>query len=91
YFDSTGQYDQSLHKPYSEETAQLIDEEVRKLVQKAYARTKKLLIEHRDQLETLAEQLLEKEVILKKDLPAIFGEKETKAGATSKKNIPAKP
>lgn len=75
FYDSSGRYEQSLQKPYSEATAQLIDEEVRQLVAKAYKRTKALLVQHRKELEVLATLLLEKEVAVKKDLEAIFGKR----------------
>jgi len=73
FYDSSGQYEQSLQKPYSEATAQLIDEEVRSLVHNAYERTKSILLEHQDQLNTLAELLMEKEMVVKDDLLKIFG------------------
>ncbi len=73
YYDSTGEYSQSLQKPYSEETARLIDEKVRDLVRRAYERTKKILTEHEDQMLELAKLLLEKEVVDRKDLEKIFG------------------
>ncbi|MCB9267646.1 MAG: ATP-dependent metallopeptidase FtsH/Yme1/Tma family protein [Lewinellaceae bacterium] len=75
YYDSTGQYEQSLQKPYSEATAQLIDQEVHNLVESAYDRTKKVLQEHREELEQLAKLLLQKEVVFKKDLVEIFGKR----------------
>ncbi len=75
FYDSTGQYEQSLHRPYSEATAEKIDEEVRKLVENAYQRTKKLLQDHRTELEALAHLLLQKEVVFQKDLETIFGER----------------
>jgi ATP-dependent metalloprotease FtsH len=75
YYDSTGQTEYTFSKPYSEKTAQIIDEEVGKLIAKAYARTKDLLSQHRDMLTKLAEQLLEKEVIFKEDLEPIFGKR----------------
>ena len=75
YYDSSGQYEQSLQKPYSEATAELIDEEVHKLVESAYQRTVDLLKKHQDKLEELAELLLEKEVAMKDDLEAIFGKR----------------
>lgn len=75
FYDSTGQYEQSLHRPYSEATAQKIDEEVRKLIEGAYKRTKQLLQAHRTELEALAQLLLTKEVVFQKDLEAIFGER----------------
>ena len=78
FYDSTGQYEQSLQKPYSEATAQLIDEEVRKLVKEAYARTKTVLAKHRKELKELAELLLEKEVVVKADLEKVFGKRKAK-------------
>ncbi len=75
YYDSTGQYEQSLQKPYSEKTAQLIDQEVRKLIESAYNDTKKVLLEHRDQMDQLAQLLLSKEIVVKEDLEAIFGKR----------------
>ncbi|MCB0588924.1 MAG: AAA family ATPase, partial [Phaeodactylibacter sp.] len=67
--------EQSLQKPYSEATAQLIDQEVHNLVEFAYERTKKVLREHREELEKLAQLLLKKEVVFKKDLVEVFGER----------------
>ncbi len=84
YYDSTGQYEQSIHRPYSEATAKLIDEEVRKTVTAAYDRTKKLLLKHRSELNELAELLLEKEVVVKEDLEGIFG-KRIKADRSTRK------
>jgi len=60
-------------KPYSDETATLIDSEVRTIVEKAYVRTVKLLKEKREQLEIIAKQLLEKEVLLKSDVERLIG------------------
>ncbi len=62
-------------KPYSEHTSQMIDEEVRAMIAKAYQRTKALLTEHRAHLETLAHQLLEKEVLFQHDLEALIGKR----------------
>ncbi len=89
YYDSTGKYEQALQKPYSEATAQLIDEEVKKLVDQAYQRTLDILTEHRDELEALAHRLLKKEVVLKDELEEIFGvrsfeEQEEEAGVEKK-------
>lgn len=64
---------ESFQKPYSEKTAELIDNEVRALIEKAYARTKKMLEEHGDDLERVAQELLEKEIIFKTDLVALLG------------------
>jgi AFG3 family protein len=87
YYDSNGQYEQSLQKPYSEATARLIDEEVRKLVASAYARAKSVLAQHRRELKELAELLIEKEVVEKKDLLQIFGKREIKNKKLLKKII----
>lgn len=73
FYDSSGQNDYSFSKPYSEKTAQTIDEEVRKMVEAAYERTLGILRENKDKLAALAEKLLEKEVIFRDDLEAIFG------------------
>ncbi|MCC7500893.1 MAG: peptidase M41, partial [Flavobacteriales bacterium] len=75
FYDSTGQSEYSFGKPYSERTAQTIDEEVSKLVEVQYERAKKILVENKDKLTALASQLLEKEVIFKEDLEKIFGDR----------------
>jgi len=75
FYDSSGQSEYSFSKPYSEKTGQIIDEEVSKMVEEAYVRTKKILSENKDKLSLLAKKLLEKEVIYKNDLEAIFGER----------------
>ena len=75
FYDSTGQSEYSFGKPYSERTAQTIDEEVSKLVEIQYERAKKILVENKDKLTALASQLLEKEVIFKEDLEKIFGDR----------------
>ena len=75
FYDSTGQNERLLEKPYSEATAQLIDQEVRKLVRDAYERTKQILSANKDKLESLAKLLLEKEVVFEKDLEIIMGKR----------------
>lgn len=75
YYDSSGQSEYNFNKPYSEQTAKLIDEEVKKMVDIAYAKTKQILATNKDKLVTLAEKLLEKEVIFKEDLEEIFGKR----------------
>ena len=75
FYDSSGQSDYNFQKPYSEKTGQLIDEEVSKMVEEAYTRTKNILKDHKEQLTKLAELLLEKEVIFKDDLEKIFGKR----------------
>lgn len=64
-----------MQKPYSDKTAQIIDEEVKKFVDMAYIRTKELLMENKTKLEQLAKQLLDKEVIFREDLERIFGKR----------------
>jgi len=73
FYDSTGQSDYNFNKPYSEKTAEIIDEEVKKMVEEAYARTKKVLSENKANLEILASRLLEKEILYREDLEEIFG------------------
>lgn len=75
YYDSTGANEYGFTKPYSEKTAELIDEEVSKLIEAAYVRAKKILTENKHLLKQLAEKLLEKEVIFKEDLEQIFGKR----------------
>lgn len=75
YYDSSGQTEYSFTKPYSERTAQMIDEEVSAMVEDAYRRAKKILLEKKDMLVQLAERLLEKEVLFREDLVDIFGER----------------
>ena len=75
YYDSSGQSEYSFSKPYSEYTAKMIDEEVKKMTDIAYAKTKQILISNKVKLTLLAEKLLEKEVIFKEDLEDIFGKR----------------
>ena len=69
--DPKGEY--GFGKPYSDETAKLIDDEVRSMIEKAYDRTKALLLEKKEQLETIAQQLLQKEVLFQHDLETLIG------------------
>ena len=75
FYDSKGQGEYSFTKPYSENTAQTIDEEVKKLIGEAYVATKGLLSEHRDKLEVLAQALLKREIIYQHDLVELIGER----------------
>jgi len=75
YYDSSGQSEYSFHKPYSEKTSEVIDQEIKKIVESAYLRAKKLITEHKAQLEQLAALLLEKEVIFREDLEHVFGKR----------------
>jgi cell division protease FtsH len=62
-----------FQKPYSEETAKMIDQEVRKMIDKEYRRAQKLLAGRHEELEILAKQLLETEVLLKSDVERLIG------------------
>ena len=75
FYDSTGQQDFSITKPFSEKTAELIDQEVSKLVEKAYHDALEILNGHKEGLTQLAEKLIEKEVIFGDDLELIFGKR----------------
>ncbi len=75
YYDSSGQSEYNFSKPYSEETAILIDQEISKLIESQYERAQKILETHKKELIELAELLLEKEVIFGDDLIKIFGER----------------
>jgi len=75
YYDSSGANEYGFTKPYSEKTAQIIDEEVSKLIETAYVRAKDILIKNKHLLKQLADKLLEKEVIFKEDLEIIFGKR----------------
>lgn len=67
--------DQAFTKPYSEETAKMIDEEVRNLIEKAYIRTKALLTERLENVKVLAQELLKKEVLYQADLERLIGKR----------------
>ncbi len=75
YYDSSGQSDYNFSKPYSEDTARVIDFEISKLIEEQYQRAIKLLEENKDKLTQLANILIEKEVIFKDDLETIFGKR----------------
>jgi cell division protease FtsH len=75
YYDSSGQSEYGFSKPYSEQTAELIDKEISEIIETQYQRAIKLLEENKDKLTQLAEVLLEKEVIFKDNLETIFGKR----------------
>ena len=75
YYDSSGQNEYGFTKPYSEQTAELIDKEISDIIETQYKRAIALLEEHKDKLTELAEVLLEKEVIFKDNLELIFGKR----------------
>ena len=83
YYDSSGQTDYNFSKPYSEETAKVIDKEISRIIEEQYQRAIKLLEENKDKLNTLAERLLEKEVIFKDDLERIFGKRPFEKSVTA--------
>lgn len=75
FYDSTGQSDMALTKPYSDLTAQQIDAEARLLIDRAYKMAEKVLREHADGLKQLAELLLDREVVFTEDVERIFGKR----------------
>ena len=75
YYDSTGQQEYSLTKPYSEKTAEIIDKEVSKLAEQAYQEALTILSNNKEGLTQLANKLIEKEVIFGEDLELIFGKR----------------
>ena len=86
YYDSTGQSDMAFTKPYSERTAQQIDDEVRALIAKARKMAEQIIDEHREGLVQLAELLLEREVVFTEDVEHIFGKRKS-ASAEDKLTI----
>jgi cell division protease FtsH len=104
FYDSSGQQEFTFGKPFSEKTNEIIDAEISKIVEKAYARAKKILTENKEGLKKLAAKLLEKEVIFSDDLEQIFGKRpwgeplsilkhleETKKRGKTKKSTAEKP
>ena len=75
YYDSTGQSEYTFTKPYSEKTAQEIDEEVHKLIERSYNKAKEILIANKEKHAQLAQLLLDREVIFAEDLEKIFGKR----------------
>ena len=75
YYDSSGQSEYSFGKPYSEDTARMIDQEISKIAEGQYQRALHILAENRDKLDALSNKLLEKEVIFREDLEEIFGKR----------------
>jgi cell division protease FtsH len=76
YYDSTGQNEYGFNRPYSEKTAELLDLEVKKLIDTSYEKAKAVLTQHMAAFTQLAELLLEREVIFSEDLEKIFGKRE---------------
>ena len=89
YYDSSGQNEYGFTKPYSEQTAELIDKEISDIIEEQYQRAIDLLKKNKDKLIELAEVLLKDEVIFKDNLEAIFGKRpfdDKKEEATQEKN-----
>jgi AFG3 family protein len=74
-FHDSKQSEYAFNKPYSEQTAREIDEEVRKIIAQAYERTKALLSLHREKLEVIAKELLKKEILFQNDLERLIGKR----------------
>jgi cell division protease FtsH len=90
YYDSTGQSDYTFSKPYSEMTAQVIDEEIKRIVEEQYQRAKDILTANMEKLHQLAGLLLEKEVIFSEDLEHIFGKRQVTGHVIDEENHEAK-
>ncbi|HCQ24921.1 MAG TPA: peptidase M41 [Flavobacteriaceae bacterium] len=98
YYDSSGQTDYNFSKPYSDETAKVIDNEISKIIESQYKRACQILKQNKTKLTALAERLLEKEVIFKDDLIELLGERpfkkvemvDNKPKRTTKKTMPSK-
>jgi len=86
FYDSTGQNEYTFQKPYSEKTAQLIDDEASHIVEEQYKRAKKILKENADKHTQLAELLLEREVIFSEDLEQIFGKRKVSEHVIQEEN-----
>ena len=88
FYDSTGSRAYDLTRPYSEKTAELIDKEVKELIEMIHDRTRAILTENKEGFLALAALLLEKEVIFADDLERIFG---PRAGAQPGEEVPKDP
>ena len=75
YYDSQGQNEYAMDKPYSEQTAETIDREISKIIERQYERAIDMLANNREKLDQLANLLLEKEVIFKENVEEIFGKR----------------
>jgi cell division protease FtsH len=75
YYDSSGQNEFGFNRPYSEKTAELLDVEVKRIIDTSYEKAKEVLVQYREQFTQLAELLLEREVIFAEDLEHIFGKR----------------
>lgn len=96
FYDSSGQADFGFTKPYSEKTAEIIDREVKQIIEDSYERAKEVLKANMKGLTELAELLLEKEVIFSEDLERVFGKRKAELlkeqkEADAKNNAPESP
>lgn len=91
FYDSSGQSDFGFTKPYSEKTAEIIDMEVKQIIEESYLRAKEVLKDHMKGLTELAELLLEKEVIFSEDLERIFGKRKAEILKEQREAEKAKP
>lgn len=87
YYDSSGQNEYGFTKPYSDETAKIIDQEISALIESQYLRAIAILEENKDKLNQLADILIEKEVIFKDDLETIFGKRTFDANLQEVTNV----
>ncbi len=86
YYDSNNQ-GYGFTKPYSEETAKIIDQEIKLIIEKQFKRAKDILIKNKEKLKSLANKLLETEVIFKEDLEVIFGKRKFESNGTADNEI----
>lgn len=91
FYDSSGQSDFGFTKPYSEKTAEIIDMEVKQIIEESYLRAKEVLKDHMKGMTELAELLLEKEVIFSEDLERIFGKRKAEILKEQREAEKAKP
>jgi cell division protease FtsH len=87
YYDSSGQNEYGFTKPYSDETAKVIDQEISELIESQYQRAIRILEDNKDKLNQLANILIEKEVIFKDDLETIFGKRTFDANLQELTNV----
>tara|TARA_B100000809_G_scaffold47690_1_gene42376 strand:+ start:34222 stop:36303 length:2082 start_codon:yes stop_codon:yes gene_type:complete len=90
FYDSSGQNEYSMTKPYSEKTAELIDQEVKEMIETSYQRTLGIIRENKDKLTILGDKLLEKEVLFRDDLELIFGKSKFEEELKEEKKISKK-
>ena len=86
FYDSSGQSEYGFQKPFSEKTAEKIDAQIRTMVEEAYEKAKSLLKDNREKLDALAQILVEREVIFREDVEAIYGPRPWNAETEIKKD-----